>query len=172
VLSNPYKSDKINLQKMEKGEIDMKQRYDKKISNTYYPKMAEAQNDGIIFYSLMFPKIAVKSSINQDDKIEIEFINANKIEEIIKEKRKRKKILKIILIGTSILLKNIYVTTAIIFFLAFILEDLKYFIKIVYKIKFSVFKGFVFNINLGIDNIFFLCYYNKCHLTWVSSSAG
>ena len=96
----------------------MKQRYDKKISNTYYPKMAEAQNDGIIFYSLMFPKIAVKSSINQDDKIEIEFINANKIEEIIKEKRKRKKILKIILIGTSILLKNIYVTTAIIFFLA------------------------------------------------------
>ena len=69
---------------MEKGEIDMKQRYDKKISNTYYPKMAEAQNDGIIFYSLMFPKIAVKSSINQDDKIEIEFINANKIEEIIK----------------------------------------------------------------------------------------
>ena len=43
---------------MEKGEMDMKQRYDKKISNTYYPKMAEAQNDGIIFYSLMFPKIA------------------------------------------------------------------------------------------------------------------
>lgn len=141
MLSNLYKSDRINLQKMEKGEMDMKQRYDKKISNTYYPKMAEAQNDGIIFYSLMFPKIAVKSSINQDDKIEIEFINVNKIEEIIKEKRKRKKILKIILIVTSILLKNIYVTTAIIFFLAFILEDLKYFIKIVYKIKFKC-KGY------------------------------
>lgn len=71
MLSNPYKSDKINLQKMEKGEIDMKQRYDKKISNTYYPKMAEAQNDGIIFYSLMFPKIAVKSSINKMTKLRL-----------------------------------------------------------------------------------------------------
>ena len=122
----------------------MKQRYDKKISNTYYPKIAEAQNDGIIFYSLMFPKIAVKSSINKEYKIETEFINANKKEEVIKEKRKRKKILKSILIGIStlsIFLKNIYATTAIIFFFAFMLEDLNYFIKKVYKIKFKC-KGY------------------------------